>query len=139
LRSLRRVALLPQRLAAGAGSLLGGTALLVAAVGLYALLALVIAQGRRELAVRAALGARPVELLRVVLGRALALVATGYALGAAAALGGSRLLPPASGSRLDLGTLLAVGGVLLLASTAAGAAPALRAWRVDPARALRDE
>lgn len=138
LRALRRLALLPQRLAASAGSLLGAVGLLVAAVGLYALLTLVIAQGRRELAVRAALGARPGELLRAVLGRALALVAAGYALGVAAALAGSRLLPSASAG-LGAGVFLGVGSVLLLTAVAAGAVPALRAWRVDPARALREE
>jgi hypothetical protein len=136
---LRRVALLPQRLAAGAGSLFGTTGLLVAAVGLYALLALLIAQGRRDLAVRAALGARPRALLRAVLGRALGLVACGYALGAAPVLAATGILPgsPAVGAVATL--LVAVGGLLLLTTAVAGAVPALRAGRVDPALALRDE
>ena len=139
LRELRGVALLPQRLAAAAGSVLGATAILVAAVGLYALLALVIAQGRRDMAVRAALGARPRALVGSVLGRALVLVGSGYALGAGMVVAAQAALPGAPGAGGTPVSLLAVAGVLAFTTAAAGALPALRAWRVDPAQALREE
>ena len=137
LAELRAVALLPQRLAAGAGGLLGGVGLLVAAAGLYALLSLLIAQASRELAVRAALGASPGALLAGVAGRAALLAGLGFAAGTALLLAVAAPLSRALGAGLDPGIVVGAALVVLLAAIAAAGPPAWRASRVDPARTLR--
>jgi macrolide transport system ATP-binding/permease protein len=119
---------------------LGGLALLLAAIGLYGVMSYAVSQSRRELGLRIALGAGAANLLRLVLSRGLALTAAGVLLGAAVALGLTRLLgnllykvsprdPLAFGSALV---------VIAIASFAACFLPAWRATRVDPARVLRD-
>ena len=69
-----------------------GLALVLAAAGLYAVLTAVALQYRREIGVRMAVGAQWGDILRLVLGRGLAVVAVGLAAGAAGAIGGMRLL-----------------------------------------------
>jgi ABC-type lipoprotein release transport system permease subunit len=117
------------------------TALLLAALGLYGMLAQFVAQRRREIGVRMALGARPVQVLGQVLRQAASVVAAGLAVGIACALVLTRFL----GSLVwgiparDPATFLGVALVLGLVAAAASILPARRAVRVDPVEALRDE
>jgi len=117
----------------------GGLAVVLAAIGLYGVMASTVSQSSRELALRMALGARASDLLRLVLSKGLALTAVGFVLGLVAALQTTRLLgyllyqvsprdPVAFGSAF---------GVLVVASFVACAVPAWRATRTDPLRALR--
>ena len=128
-----------QRLAVTLLAIFGGTALLLAAIGLYAVMSYAVSQSTRELALRMALGAGMSDLLRLVLSRGLALTAGGLIIGATAALALTRLLsnrlyqvsphdPVAFGSAFLLMTTVALLACLL---------PARRATRIDPARALR--
>ncbi|HKA37455.1 MAG TPA: ABC transporter permease [Thermoanaerobaculia bacterium] len=129
----------PQRVAATILSVFGALALGLAAVGLYGVMASVVSQSARELAIRTALGARTADLIRLVLSHGLSLTAMGVALGAAAALVLTRLLgyllykvgPRDPGA---FGTALLV---MAAASLAACLIPAWRVVRADPARALR--
>jgi predicted permease len=118
-----------------------GTALFLAALGLFGVTSYAVAQRTRELAVRVALGARREELLRMVLGEALLLGAVGVAVGLAGALLLSRVLSGMlySLSPRDPVTLGAVALLLLATTLLAGYLPARRATRVDPVIALRAE
>jgi predicted permease len=118
-----------------------GTALFLAALGLFGVTSYAVAQRTRELAVRIALGARREELLRMVLREALLLGAAGVAVGLAGAVLLSRVISSMLFS-LSPRDPLTLGGValLLLATTLlAGYLPARRATRVDPVIALRSE
>jgi ABC-type antimicrobial peptide transport system permease subunit len=122
-------------------SLFAVVALLLAAVGLYGVMAALVAQRRREIGVRMALGAGRREVLRAVLGRGLALALGATALGLAAAFALARLL-----SSLLYGVSPAdpwvYGGVPALLTAVALAAcwlPARRAARTDPLAAIRYE
>lgn len=113
-------------------------ALTLAIVGLYGLIAYSVAQRTRELAIRSALGARPVDLVRMVLVKAISLTISGASIGALVAFLTMRLI-----SRLlfgvspaDPATFLAVGTLLLVVAVVAGALPAIRATRIDATRAL---
>ena len=121
--------------------LFAALALTLAAVGIYGVLSYTVGQRTREIGVRVALGARPGDVLRTVLGGGLKLTLIGVALGgvvaglAAGALG--KLLygvHPVDPLTFILGPLVLVGVALL-----AMAAPARRAARVDPMIALRNE
>jgi putative ABC transport system permease protein len=122
--------------------LLGGYAtlgLLIAAVGLFGVLSYTVAQRTRELAVRAALGAQPGDIIRLVLRQTLGMTAAGLAAGLLVSL----VLSRSTGALLygitpyDTFTFVAVPVVLGLAAIAACVGPALRAARLDPLRALR--
>jgi putative ABC transport system permease protein len=115
-----------------------GTALFLAALGLFGVMSYSVAQRTRELAVRLALGARKQELRRMLLREALALGGVGLALGLLGALALSRTLETLlySVSPSDPATLAATGLLLLLTTLLAGYLPALRATRVDPLVAL---
>jgi len=119
----------------------GVLALVVAAVGLYSVTAYGVAQRTHELGVRVALGAERRDLVRLVLGEGLRLSAAALGLGLAAALVAGRYVAPLlfQTSPRDPLVLGAVAALLFLTSVAASALPALRASRVDPNRALRDE
>ncbi len=130
----------PQLVAVTSVGVLCGLALLLTVIGLYGVMSYAVSRSRRELGLRMALGASASNLLRLVLSRGLALTAGGMLLGAAAALGLTRLL----GNLLynvSPRDPLAFGSALVVMTVAALAAcfvPAWRATRTDPARALRD-
>jgi predicted permease len=130
----------PQLVAVTLVSVLGGLALLLAAIGLYGVMSYAVSQSTRELGLRMALGAGASNLLRLVLSRGLALTAGGVVLGAVVAsaltrLLGSLLYKVSPRNPLAFGTAFVV---MTIAALAACFLPAWRATRTDPARALRD-
>ncbi len=120
-------------------ALFAGVALLLAAVGIYGLLAYSVARQRREIGIRLALGARPGQVSAGVIRRGLRLTAIGLAIGLPAAAVTARVVRSLlfETRPSDPMTYLAVVAVVALAAAAAAAVPARRATRVDPATALR--
>jgi predicted permease len=131
----------PQQVAVTLTVILGGLALLLAAIGLYGVMSFTVSQSTRELGLRMALGARASDLFRLVLSHGLALTAGGAILGAVAALGLTRLLGYLlySVSPRDPLAFASAFALLLLVSVAACFLPAWRASHVDPMVALRYE
>ena len=124
--------------------LLGGfaaAALLLAAIGLYGVIAFGVTQRTREIGVRVALGAERQDILRLVMRRGIMLVATGLAIGAAAALASGRLVASLlfGVTPADATTFVAAAAFLTAVALLAMYAPARRATRVDPIVALRVE
>ena len=125
-------------------SLLGLFALLalaIAATGIGGVMALAVGQRRHEIGVRMAIGARPVEILRMILGQGMALALLGVAFGLLSALGLTRLLEQLlfEVAPTDPLTYLGVALVLGLTALVACYVPAHRAARVDALIALRAE
>jgi putative ABC transport system permease protein len=116
-------------------------ALLLAAIGLYGLLAFSVAERRHEIALRVALGAEPPAILRMVVGHGLKLVALGLTVGVLASFGVTRVLTSLlyQTDTHDAVTFAVVPVVLLLISLVACALPAMRALQVEPITALRSE
>ena len=121
-------------------SLFGGLGLSLSAVGLYGLLSFQVAHRTREFGVRAALGARAADTLRLVLRQGGVLVAAGLAAGLGAAWALSRAIEPQlhGVSGVDSLSYLAAATVLTSVAALACALPARRASRVDPMVALRE-
>ena len=124
--------------------LIGGfatLALVLAALGLYGVLAYSVAQRTRELGVRMALGAQRRDLLRMVVNNGLKLALIGIGLGIVGGLLVARLIASLlfGVAATDLTTFISVGVALFVAALAASYIPALRATRVDPMVALRYE
>lgn len=131
----------PQKVAVTLLAVLGGLALLLAAIGLYGVMSYAVSQSTRELGLRMALGARASDLLRLVASQGLGMTAGGLVLGTAVALGltrlmGSYLFKVSPRDPLAFSSALAV---MVAAALAACFFPAWRATRTDPMRALRDE
>jgi len=130
-----------ERLTASLASTFGALAAALAAIGIYGLLAYTVAQRRREIGIRMALGARPLDIGEMIGRQALVLVAVGLALG----LGASRLAGPWIRSLLygiapwDPVSLVSAALFVAAVAAAATAIPAMRATRVEPASALRQE
>jgi len=131
----------PQRFSVVTLSAFAVGALLLAAIGLYGLLAFSVAERRREIALRVALGAERPAILRMVVGHGLKLVALGLSVGALASFGVTRVLTSLlyQTDTHDAVTFAVVPAVLLMVSLVACALPALRALRVEPIAALRSE
>jgi putative ABC transport system permease protein len=131
----------PERLVTAALASFAAVALLLSAVGLYGVLAFHVAQRVREIGIRVALGARPFEIVAMVVRQGIVLVAVGLAIGLAAAAATSKLL----GQLLfhvaptDPGTFAAVAAGFVVTGLLACLLPARRAARVDPVVALRAE
>jgi predicted permease len=117
----------------------GGLAVVLAAIGLYGVMASTVSQGSRELALRMALGASASDLVRLVLGKGLALTAGGILLGLLGALQATRMLGYLL-YRVSPRDPIAFGSAFLVVAVASFVAcfvPAWRATRTDPLRALR--
>jgi ABC-type antimicrobial peptide transport system permease subunit len=122
-------------------SIFGAVAALLAAVGLYGVLAFIVAQRRREIGVRIALGATSRDVIRDVLGQGLRLAGLGVSIGLALALAMTRLMSALlfGTSPTDIVTFAGASTLLTGIAVTASLVPALRASRVDPLVALRDE
>jgi len=122
-------------------SAFGGSALLLAVIGIYGVMSYVVTLRTQEMGVRLALGAQPGDIARLVLGQAARLVATGLVLGLAGAVLLTRLLSTMlfEITPTDPVTYAMVAVVLALTAVAACQIPAWRATRVDPLTALRSE
>ncbi len=129
------------RVRALALTLFSALALILAAVGLYAVLAYYVARRNHEIGIRVALGASGEDVLGLVLKRGIALVATGLGLGLAGSLALTRLLQGMlfEVEPTDLATYAGVAVLFLLIGTVACLLPAWRALRVDPMIALQAE
>ena len=114
---------------------------MLAAIGVYGLLACLVNDRRRELAIRLALGAKPASLARLVTVQGLALTGAGVAAGLAVAQLARGLLTAVLFQTQTTDTAaVAVSGMLLLAAAAVAClAPAVRAARVDPLEGLKNE
>jgi predicted permease len=131
----------PFRLGAAMFGVLGGLALLLAGVGLYAVISFGVARRTRELGIRAALGAGVNDVLGLVLGEGLRLTIVGIGVGLALALALGRVVEALlfGASPRDPVVFGAVTATLIVAAALATALPAWRAARVDPMTALRDD
>ncbi len=122
-------------------TIFAGLATLLSVVGIYSVMSYLVTQHTREIGIRVALGARPSNILRLVLGQGLALTLVGVGVGALAALGLMRLMSSLlyGVEGTDPLTYVSVSLLLILVALAACYVPARRAMRVDPLVALRYE
>jgi ABC-type antimicrobial peptide transport system permease subunit len=141
LADLLEDSLVLERMLAQVSLVFGALALTLAAIGLYGLTSYWVTSRTREIGVRMALGAPTVTVLRLVLGDALRMVATGIAVGLLGAWGASQLLKSVvfGLSPTDVTTVASAIGVLVFAGLVASLIPARRATRIDPHLALRNE
>lgn len=141
LEAATAISLLPVRIAAVLAGSLGAVALLLAAIGLYGVMAYVVRQRTAEIGTRIALGARPVDVIRLMTGQGMRWTAIGLALGLITSLLLTRLLTGLLYGVQATDAIAFVGITILLAVTAFAACylPARRASRLDPLIALRYE
>jgi predicted permease len=133
--------LLTERMVAMLGGFFGGLALLLASIGIYGLMSQTVSRRTPEIGLRMALGARPREVVGLILQQVLWMAAAGLAVGIPATLAASRLIAGLvyGVGASDPGVLIASSLFLVFVAALAGFVPALRASRVDPMTALRAE
>jgi putative ABC transport system permease protein len=126
---------------AQAVAVFAGAAFLLAAIGIYGVIAYRVNERTREIGIRIALGARRGDVVRLVVGEGTRVVGAGLLAGIAASAAAARLLagllfglPPG-----DPATIVVVTGLLFVTGIVASYVPARRAARIDPMRALREE
>ena len=131
----------PYRLGATMFGVFGVLALLLAGVGLYAVISFGVTRRTRELGIRAALGARAGDVVSLVLGDGVRVTLVGVAIGVLLALALGRLVESLlfGASTRDPAVFGVASASLVLAAMLASAVPAWRAARVDPMTALRDD
>jgi ABC-type antimicrobial peptide transport system permease subunit len=120
---------------------MGVLALVVAAVGLYSVMAYFVTHRAHEIGIRVALGARPADIVRLVVRSGLALAIGGIVIGFGLALLASRFLETLlfDTSAHDPVIFALVGATLMAVAACATAIPAIRARRIDPVEAMRTE
>ena len=130
-----------ERMLAGLGGIFGGLALALAAIGLFGLLSYSVSRRTREIGIRGALGAKPVEIVALVWKDLLGLTAAGLLCGTAGSLLLMRLLKTQlfGVQPVDPFVLGLSAAAFLIAAIAAGGLPAIRAASVDPAITLRED
>ena len=130
-----------QQMAAGLIGVFGLLALLLAAIGLYGVIAQFVAQRNREIAIRMALGAGATEVVKMVLTQGSALGLSGVAVGVVIAYVSTRVLASLlwNVSATDPTTFIVAASVLIVVPVLASIIPARRASRIDPVVALRQE
>ncbi len=128
-----------QRMLATLVGLLGAVALLLAALGLYGVMAQAASQRTPEIGIRLAMGAQPASVVRLLLGQGLRLLGIGAAIGLACVLVGTRYIEAQLFGVTANDPVTFIGGclVLAIAGLTASMIPALRAMRIDPIIALR--
>jgi putative ABC transport system permease protein len=120
---------------------MGAVGLLLAVSGLYGLVAYNASRRTREIGIRIAIGARPSDVLRLVMGKGLVLVGTGTAIGLVMGLGLERLMNSVlfNVGGVDIVSYIVIVPSMLLATLLAAYVPARRASRIAPTQALRYE
>jgi putative ABC transport system permease protein len=129
------------RLTAAAMSVFAAAALLLAALGVYGIVSYSVSQRAREFGIRVALGARPAQIIRMVVGQNVRVVALGLAAGLLAAIPATRLL---QGLLFQVGandpvTFVAIGVMLASVAMVAAYLPARRGTQIDPVVTLKAE
>jgi predicted permease len=130
-----------ERLFAQAYAMFGALAVLIASVGLFGLMSYSVARRTNEIGIRMALGAQRTDVLRLVMGESMALVAIGLAIGLALAIAAGRLVTALLFGLAPTDPLSISAAIVVMAvvSAVAGYLPARRASRVDPMIALHYE
>jgi putative ABC transport system permease protein len=138
---LRAVSVLPQRIGGTLMTAFAGFALVLAAIGLFGVIAYAVGERTREIGIRIALGAKPREIFRLVVGQGMVLALVGLLVGLPLALGMGRAVAGLlyGVAPNDFATFAGVAGMLAAVALAACYIPARRAMRVDPVIALRCE
>ena len=130
-----------ERLMARLAGFFASIALLLSAIGLYGILAYGVSQRTNEIGIRMALGAQPKAVLKMILKESFLLVGVGICVGVPAALAGGKLIESQlfGVAQRDPVTILVACTVMLMVALIASVLPALRASRLDPLVALRNE
>lgn len=141
IKDVRDNSLTHERLNLSVLGLFGFIALLLSVVGLYGVLAYSVTQQRREIGVRTALGAQPIDVLKLVLGQGMRLIGLGIFLGVLAAFWSTRWLSSLlfGVTPLDPVTFFGVSLLLLIVALMACWIPARRAVGIDPVQTLREQ
>jgi ABC-type antimicrobial peptide transport system permease subunit len=141
LEAMLQESITPQRFSAQLLGVFALTAVLLAALGLYGLLASFVTQRTREIGVRVALGAQPGDVVGLIVRQGLTLVAIGLVIGLAGALVATQSMKSVlfGVQPFDPLTFASVAAALAAIGAIASLLPAWRAARVDPVRALRGE
>jgi putative ABC transport system permease protein len=141
LNDLAAAAVAPQRFNLLMLGLFAGLALLLAAIGIYSVMAYAVTQRTHEIGIRLALGAQPATVLKLILGQGMSLAGIGVGIGLLASLALTRLMKTLlfGVSATDPLTLIGVAAALTLVALLACWIPARRATKVDPLVALRNE
>jgi hypothetical protein len=141
LQQTTSIVLLPQRAGAIVTAVLGSVGLLLAAAGLYGIMAFSAGRRTREIGIRLALGAARGDVLRMMIGEGVRLGAIGIGVGLALAIATTRLMQRwlFGVSPLDVPTFAAMAAVFATVALVASYLPAHRAAAADPAAALRAE